>query len=308
MAVSRWALRIACGHRSRSVASDITSVMKGIDLLIQEGKLRRLALPVDPGLFAVCETVEYLSHIESVAVEQESRGRRAIALIVRRFRQWVAANPFAIRVTELEGSDIAATALPPAGAKRSRPAESTESEPDGISASAAATAVADGDAPVASSAADTARGRFTGGTGAASPAAAESASPASGSRRTAVTPVPASAVIVALTRLGLLVRTPGTGGCLICVPEAAELQQAIVRHRLELVRRVRATRYQEVPRAELEARACRVSPLPAKDHVADAVGAGWLVVVETAAGQVLRIGPKAPQPAREGHTARQRRR
>jgi hypothetical protein len=80
-----------------------------------------------------------------------------------------------------------------------------------------------------------------------------------------------------------------------------------VKHRGELVRRVRATRYQEASRAETEARACKSSPLPARDHVADAVGAGWLVVVETASGQMLRLGPNAPAASARDASSRRRR-
>ena len=107
-------------------------------------------------------------------------------------------------------------------------------------------------------------------------------------------------VVRVLTGHGLVQR-PAAGADsasrYLSVPGAAELCKALRRGRAELVRRVRATRYGEAPRRELERKGAAWSPLPADAHVADAVGSGWLCVAETASGQFLRVGPAAPPPA-----------
>lgn len=73
------------------------------------------------------------------------------------------------------------------------------------------------------------------------------------------------------------------------VPESGGLWAALDAGRSELLGRVRARRYGEVPLAEAEGWRLSRSPLGARAVVRDALGAGALVVVRTAAGAFLRL-------------------
>lgn len=134
-----------------------------------------------------------------------------------------------------------------------------------------------------------------------SPAVRDGAS--SRSIMTTTASIPEPRVVQHLLRATAICRRQDTTAAreyLVCLPAAAEFQRSLIRMRREILRRVRASRFGEVSRAQLcdprgaLARIASSSPLTVDAHIDDLLGRAWLKLLATASGPVLTLGPAAP--------------
>lgn len=127
--------------------------------------------------------------------------------------------------------------------------------------------------------------------------------PAAGllSRRSAVSRLPLDDLLGTLLRRGVLLRradaavaATGRGfstheSYWFGVPDSGRLWPLIKAGRAELLQRLRARKYHEAPRAEVETWKLARSPLPPRFHIRDALGLGTVVEYGTASGAFLRL-------------------